>query len=378
MFETLNEIPLDRVFQLFEEYKRNENPKKINLGIGLYADELGRSFVFPSVKQAFMEVDVGNFNYQPLEGIPDFLRYSTELVFGKESFDNLSAQAVCGGTHACKLFSELLGQEALGTTMMIGTPTWSNHYAIFRKFQQKQFRHLDELGNVDLQSYIRVLEEAAEYDVLLIQGAQTHNPCGVNLSIAQLETIKEIINKKNIRVLMDMAYLGLGEGIEKDAEYAKWGLENIKHFACTFSYSKNASLYEHRTGLLFVKTEQKQAVSSQMRQLCREAISNPPGIGQEIMINILGKNRSKWLEELETVRNDIISRKRMLIEQLGADFEYLLKTSGMFGMLKVSPEQVNNLRENKDVYLLDSGRINFSGIKPSDIEYLAASIKSVM
>jgi len=43
--------PPDAILGVTEAYKRDTNPKKINLGVGAYRDDNGKPYVLPSVKQ---------------------------------------------------------------------------------------------------------------------------------------------------------------------------------------------------------------------------------------------------------------------------------------------------------------------------------------
>jgi len=43
--------PPDAILGVTEAYKKDKNPKKINLGVGAYRDDNGKPFVLPSVKQ---------------------------------------------------------------------------------------------------------------------------------------------------------------------------------------------------------------------------------------------------------------------------------------------------------------------------------------
>jgi len=43
--------PPDAILGVTEAYKRDTNPKKINLGVGAYRDDSGKPYVLPSVKQ---------------------------------------------------------------------------------------------------------------------------------------------------------------------------------------------------------------------------------------------------------------------------------------------------------------------------------------
>ena len=43
--------PPDAILGVTEAYRKDTNPKKINLGVGAYRDDNGKPFVLPSVKQ---------------------------------------------------------------------------------------------------------------------------------------------------------------------------------------------------------------------------------------------------------------------------------------------------------------------------------------
>lgn len=42
--------PPDPILGVTEAFKKDTNPKKINLGVGAYRDDTGKPFVLPSVK----------------------------------------------------------------------------------------------------------------------------------------------------------------------------------------------------------------------------------------------------------------------------------------------------------------------------------------
>lgn len=43
--------PPDAILGITEAYKKDTNPKKINLGVGAYRDDAGKPYVLPSVKK---------------------------------------------------------------------------------------------------------------------------------------------------------------------------------------------------------------------------------------------------------------------------------------------------------------------------------------
>jgi len=51
VFNHLNAIPPDPILGLISAYAKDSNPKKIDLGIGVYRDELGNTPILDCVKQ---------------------------------------------------------------------------------------------------------------------------------------------------------------------------------------------------------------------------------------------------------------------------------------------------------------------------------------
>ena len=43
--------PPDAILGVTDAFKRDTNPKKINLGVGAYRDDKGKPFVLPTVKK---------------------------------------------------------------------------------------------------------------------------------------------------------------------------------------------------------------------------------------------------------------------------------------------------------------------------------------
>ena len=51
--------PPDAILGVTEAFKKDQNPKKINLGVGAYRDDNGKPFVLPSV----MKVCIKNMKF---------------------------------------------------------------------------------------------------------------------------------------------------------------------------------------------------------------------------------------------------------------------------------------------------------------------------
>ncbi|MCB0151773.1 MAG: aminotransferase class I/II-fold pyridoxal phosphate-dependent enzyme, partial [Caldilineaceae bacterium] len=76
MFDTLVAAPPDPILGLTEAFKKDTNPKKVNLGVGVYKDAGGQTPVLKSVKRAEERILSAEQtkNYLPIEGNAEFDR----------------------------------------------------------------------------------------------------------------------------------------------------------------------------------------------------------------------------------------------------------------------------------------------------------------
>ena len=60
------------------------------------------------------------------------------------------------------------------------------------------------------------------------------------------------------------------------------------------------------------------------------------------------------------------------------DFSHLVRANGMFCFLGVSASQVQRLKKDFGIYMVDSSRINVAGITEQNVGYLSDSIAAVV
>ena len=77
MFQSLPALPADPILGLMASYRADSNPKKIDLGIGVYKNEAGDTPVMTAVKKAPMYLLFGLGQQTPSVGT--FLAYSCGL-----------------------------------------------------------------------------------------------------------------------------------------------------------------------------------------------------------------------------------------------------------------------------------------------------------
>lgn len=378
MLQSLPVIPIDPIFKLWGEFLLDQNPQKINLGIGIYQDDHGGSYVMPVVQKAAKEVQTSNFDYVSMGGDRAFLETVAQKVLGNLFIkDQIALQQTCGGTQAVQIWGAIMTKAGY-TDCLFPIPTWGNHFKLLKDFTPHTFQHLAADGiSVDLENYKTNIKKAPQKSLLVLQGGLTHNPCGMNLSQKNLQELIDIIREKEISVLVDFAYLGLGESFTKDASWLQYLWSELDNVAVALSFSKNACLYRHRLGALLVKTSEKTKIESHLQVFIRESISNPPAFGAEVMNIVLNKYFDQWIEELDRMRSSIDSRKELLLTALPASYQYLKDTKGMFGLLPLQTNQIKKLKEEKGVYLLENGRINFSSLQTEKIEAVAQALKAI-
>ena len=100
-FSFVNEAPSDPILGLTEEFKKDNNPSKVNLGVGVYYNDEGKIPVLNSVTESLKLIykKTQRKNYLPIDGLQN-LKNIANLIFGEDfsslniaTFQSLAAQA---------------------------------------------------------------------------------------------------------------------------------------------------------------------------------------------------------------------------------------------------------------------------------------------
>ncbi|MDP5069818.1 MAG: aminotransferase class I/II-fold pyridoxal phosphate-dependent enzyme, partial [Congregibacter sp.] len=186
---------------------------------------------------------------------------------------------------------------------------------------------------------------------------------------------------------IDIAYQGLGDGLDEDAAGLRHLAERLPEMIIAASCSKNMGLYRERTGCtLFICRDRKNAdaLLSQAKVAARRIYSMPPAHGALLASAVLADPllTASWQAELGDMCGRINGLRSDLVEKLqastGRDFEFIRAEKGMFSFLGLSKEQVQTLRDDYSVYMLGSSRINVAGVNARNIDYLADAIARVL
>jgi len=392
LFELVRAAPPDPILGLTEAFRKDPNPDKINLSVGVYQDESGKASVLNCVKEAEKRLAKSSTtkSYLPINGSAEYLRHCQGLVFGEA---NEMIQTGCiasvhtpGGTGGLRLAADFIRHKLGPRTVWMSNPTWANHKGIFASadLETNNYPYYDpQTHGLNLAGMITVLEDIPENDVVLFH-ACCHNPTGVDPSDENWQTIAKVCKERRLLPLLDFAYQGFSRGWIDDAvavrAFSEYGLE----FLTCSSFSKNFGLYQDRVGTLHVvckNADESGRILSQLKTLVRTNYSNPPAHGGAIVSTILNDRELylMWVEELKEMRVRINSVRGKFVDQLGAsgvpgDYSFIRDQRGMFSFSGLTEEVVQKLRDKFSIYIVKSGRINVAGINDSNITRICTAI----
>lgn len=389
--------PPDVILGVTEAYKKDNNPNKVNLGVGAYRDDNGKPHVLPSVRKAEEEIKSKNMDkeYFPISGSPEFCEHSIKLALGDENpilsaGANATVQGISGTGSLC-VGAKFLAQFFPGNREVhVPTPTWGNHNPLFRHAGMvvKQYRYFDpKSSGLDFEGLIQDISKIPERSIILLH-ACAHNPTGVDPKPEQWEEISTIVKKRNLFPYFDMAYQGFASGsTDKDAAAVRLFIKNGHKIALAQSYAKNMGLYGERVGAFSLITSDRKeanAVMSQLKIIIRPMYSNPPIYGARIVNEILGNAalKQEWLHDVKAMADRIISVRTKLrenLEKLGnsRNWSHITDQIGMFCFTGLKAHEVEKLTQDHSVYLTKDGRISMAGVTSKNVEYLANAIHQV-
>ena len=395
LFGTVDLAPRDPILGVTEAFNADTNPRKVNLGVGVYVDDNGKVPLLDCVKRAEREITdkASPRSYLPIDGIPAYDREVRKLLFGADSDIVTSGRAVTvqalGGTGGLKIGADFLRRFAPGGQVWISDPSWENHRALFEGagFTVNNYAYYDPATRgLAFSAMIAALERLPQGAIVVLH-ACCHNPTGVDPDAAQWASIIEVVRARSLLPFLDIAYQGFADGIDEDGAI-------VRRFAATpgplfvgSSFSKSFSLYGERVGALaVVATDKDEAtrVLSQVKRVVRANYSNPPTHGAEIVAQVLStpELRALWEAELAMMRDRIKLMRAALVERLherlpASDFRYMLAQRGMFSYSGLTKAQVHRLRDEYSIYAVDSGRICVAALNSKNVGYVADAIATV-
>jgi aspartate aminotransferase, mitochondrial len=78
--------PPDPILGVTDAFRKDTNPKKVNLGVGAYRDDNGKPYVLECVKkaEAILATENHDKEYTQITGVPEFAEASIRLLLGDD------------------------------------------------------------------------------------------------------------------------------------------------------------------------------------------------------------------------------------------------------------------------------------------------------
>ena len=396
MFQNVGYYPGDPILGLIEKYNEDPNPKKVNLGVGVYYDNEGHLPILECVKKVEKELAEKNLphNYLPIDGLTGYRQACQNLLFGLNheavQSGRIATTASLGGSGALRIGAEFIHRWFPDAKVYVSDPTWANHIGIFESAgcEINKYPYYDPNTNgikiAELKNFLSNLEAG---NIVLLHPC-CHNPTGIDPTTQQWDDILAIVKQRGLIPFMDFAYQGLGEDLDQDAYAIRKAVDLGLSFFVSNSFSKNMSLYGERVGALSIicqTIEEAKLVQSQLKLIIRRFYSSPPGHGNYIVDKTLNDPIlfNQWEKEVYEIRDRIramrIHLHDVLQEKLpDRDFTYLSAQRGMFSFTGLSSEQVARLQCEYSIYIVENGRMCVAGLNSSNIDYVAQAMAEVM
>lgn len=396
MFDNLTLVPPDPLLGIIERFRSDTKPEKIDLGVGVYKDDDNQTPVLASVKLAERQLLQSQMSKTYLGPLGDqvFTRKLNELVLGPElklvDEGRIAALQTPGGCGALRTAAELIKRANSGAKIWVSDPTWANHVPLlgdagiaiatypYYDFTSKTLRFDDMMAAV---------AHIPRGDILLLHGC-CHNPCGADLSIAQWCALSDLIVEKGVVPFIDMAYQGLGEGLDEDAYGLRLLLSRAPEAVYAVSCSKNFGLYRDRVGLVGFLAEnapKAKIILTNLAQIVRGIYSMPPDHGAAVVATILQSDTltQQWRQELAEMRTRIQRMRSELAHSMHARgfdtrFDFVQSERGMFSFLGITPAEVDAMAQQFGVYMAGSSRINVAGLNATNMPYFADALATVL
>lgn len=392
MLATLETVAPDPLWGLTAAFRADTRPTKVDLVVGVYRDETGRTPVMAAVQAAEERLAAAGASkaYRGLAGNAEFNAHMAALLLGQDA-GRLARQytmQTVGGTGALRLLADFIAVASPGARVWVSDPGYVNHVPIMRAagLAVERYRWHAPDGLLDADAVLADLAAARAGDIVLLHGC-CHNPTGIDMEIGVWRAVAERCAKQGLVPLVDMAYLGLADGLEADTQGLRLLVDALETVLVAASCSKSMGLYCERTGAAMVIGKNAAAlrpVGGILERITRSNYSMPPDHGAAIVTTILADAAltTCWREELEHMRQRIVGNRVRLddaLSSLGAPdaLRNLTRHKGMFSVLSLDVGAMERLRADHAIYGTQGGRINIAGLASEQIGHVAGALVAV-
>ena len=392
MFESLSSPKPDAILAQMAPFKDDPRADKMNLGVGVYMDDKGKTIIPGVVKlaeQLLLDSEESK-TYVGLAGNISYNQAMKEIVFADSAPEGrVYGMQAPGGSGALSVLAKLMERMRPNAKIWLTTPTWPNHGALLSTgdIEIGEYPYFDpETCSVDFPAMAAKLRTMGPDDVVVLHGC-CHNPTGANLTNDQWDEVAEIVKETGLLPFFDIAYQGFGDGLDEDAYSVRKFASTVDEMLVAVSCSKNFGIYRDRVGCAFAmgaNAETAAVAYANMQNIARGIYSMPPDHGASVVSIIWNdeKLKAQWKSELAVMSNRMTSLRTKLAdsfrEQSGTNkFDFIGVHRGMFSLLGLTPEQVEKIKTDHGIYMISDSRINVAGVQEENIERLVKAVLAV-
>ncbi|WP_372881123.1 aromatic amino acid transaminase [Psychromonas sp.] len=389
MLRKLPQLEADPLWSLLHQFHADQREDKIDLLVGVYRDESGKTPVMQVVQDAEQQLanKAESKAYKQLSGNTKFNDQIAQFLLGNsEKLNSQCTIQTVGGSGALRVLADFISCASPHATIWNTDPGYINHQPIMEAsgLKVEHFRWQQKQGELDINACFADLKDAREGDIILLHGC-CHNPTGIDPTLGQWQAFADFCKNKGVIALIDMAYQGFGVNPEEDAAGLRLFIEQLDLVLVAASCSKNMGLYCERTGAAMIVTndsKQLQNIRIVLERITRANYSMPPEHGAAVA-SLLFEQQQAWFDELTECRsriNDVRKALGSAFLELNAppSLQVISQQKGMFSMLPLTAEQMILLRERFAIYGTANGRINVAGLQKSQIRTVAEALVEVI
>ena len=223
LFDRLTAQKSDSLLALIALANADPRPDKIDVGVGVYRDAAGTTPILRAVKAAERRLVDGQETkaYLGSQGDVRFTELIRPIVFGEGGAgdERIAGVQTPGGCGALRLGAELVKAANPDSRIYVGQPTWPNHGPLIESagVETVKYPYYDRDSHFVLfDEMMAALGGARPGDLVLLHGC-CHNPTGADLDPGQWQTVADLVAARGLVPFVDLAYQGLGNGLEPDA-----------------------------------------------------------------------------------------------------------------------------------------------------------------
>lgn len=376
---------LDSIFPVVNAAKADNDENKINATAGCLYDEDGKLFVYKTVFDSEMKLDVSKkagYAASPM-GNDNYVRAISKYVLEDRVSNNHGTIATVGGTGA--LYTALKLCLTDKDTVIYPEISWGNYKTITQDANLNGVTY-----NVyDLDDLLNKIDQTVGKTFVIIN-SPCENPLGHSYTDEQWKIIFDKANNANkeIVILVDNAYMDYAYNDAKNFFELFNHINDNVLVLIAVSCSKSFSYYGYRLGALIAINNDAQFVDSFLNyasRLARTTWSNASNGAMNNVAEILENHFDEFVKERDESKQLLKKRTDLFIAQAKENnLEIYPYTEGFFVTLKIEDlalrDQIHQRLLDNHIYTIriNKGiRVGICSVPLKKVDGLAKRIKDL-